>query len=70
MEVFYCEAGANEVIPVYVGSCFAEDRPEKTKACKRVIAAWAMGARAFSYPKVSKKNFSKAVSETFCIFES
>ncbi|KAL0275472.1 UNVERIFIED_CONTAM: hypothetical protein PYX00_003309 [Menopon gallinae] len=51
MEVFHCETDVKEEIPNYVGPCFAEDRPEKTKVCKRVIAAWAMGAGPFSYPK-------------------
>lgn len=54
MEVFHCEEKANETIPNYVGSCFAQERPDKTKSCKRVVAAWAMGAKAFSYPQVSK----------------
>ncbi|KAK6620702.1 hypothetical protein RUM43_010997 [Polyplax serrata] len=51
MEVFQCVTGVNDTIPKYVGSCFADDRPDKTKVCKRVIAAWAMGAQAFSYPE-------------------
>lgn len=52
MEVFHCVAPVNEEIPLYVGSCFAPERPEATKVCKRVIAAWAMGAKAFIYPEV------------------
>lgn len=53
MEVFHCEAPVNEKIPTYQGSCFAPQRPKKTELCKRVLAAWAMGATAFSYPEVS-----------------
>lgn len=52
MEVFHCESDAEEEMPSYVGPCFAEYRPDKTKVCKRVVAAWAMGAGPFSYPKV------------------
>lgn len=52
MEVFHCEAPLNEDIPLYDGDCFALDRPEKTQVCKRVLAAWAMGAPAFTYPEV------------------
>ncbi|KAF5286084.1 hypothetical protein FQA39_LY16430 [Lamprigera yunnana] len=51
MEVFHCIAPVDEIIPLYEGSCFAPDRPVKTEVCKRVIAAWAMGAKSFVYPK-------------------
>ncbi|KAK4873371.1 hypothetical protein RN001_015400 [Aquatica leii] len=50
MEVFHCIAPPDEVIPFYRGSCFAQDRPASTQVCKRVLAAWAMGAKAFVYP--------------------
>lgn len=53
MEVFHCIAPEDEEIPLYVGSCFSEDRPPRTQVCKRVLAAWAMGATAFTYPNVS-----------------
>lgn len=52
IELFHCEAPANEIIPLYEGSCTAEDRPEATRVCKRVIAAWAYGAGPFIYPEV------------------
>ncbi|KAJ8954020.1 hypothetical protein NQ318_004313, partial [Aromia moschata] len=51
MEVFHCEAPPNEEIPLYIGNCFAKERPPKTQVCKRVLAAWAMGAPPFAYPK-------------------
>lgn len=57
MEVFHCVAPADEEIPLYVGPCFADDRPQSTMVCKRVLAAWAMGAVAFTYPEVSS-NFN------------
>jgi len=52
MEVFHCEAPRNEVIPEYSGPCSDPDRPEATRVCKRVIAAWAYGAGPFVYPTV------------------
>lgn len=52
MEVFHCVAPAEKEIPLYAGTCFAAERPAITQVCKRVLAAWAMGAAAFSYPKV------------------
>lgn len=53
MEVFHCEAPVKEQVPLYRGPCFAASRPDATKVCKRVLAAWAMGAKPFVYPKVS-----------------
>lgn len=61
MEVFHCETDAKQEIPLYVGNCFAEDRPEATKVCKRVLAAWAMGAPPFIYPKVHFNLYSLTV---------
>lgn len=52
MEVFRCMASGNDEIPLYVGSCFADERPKGTQVCKRVLAAWAMGASPFTYPEV------------------
>lgn len=52
MEVFHCVAPPDQEIPRYVGNCFAKERPKETQVCKRVLAAWAMGAPAFTYPEV------------------
>lgn len=52
MEVFHCLAPPEKKIPTYNGSCFAPERPTSTEVCKRVLAAWAMGATAFTYPEV------------------
>ncbi|XP_050428659.1 dopamine beta-hydroxylase [Adelges cooleyi] len=51
MEVFHCEAGAGDQMPLYSGPCFGDKRPYKTQVCKKVMAAWAMGATAFVYPE-------------------
>ncbi|XP_030765927.1 tyramine beta-hydroxylase [Sitophilus oryzae] len=51
MEMFHCETKTNVVIPLYNGNCFASDRPKETMVCKRVLAAWAMGALPFTYPE-------------------
>ncbi|KAI4452995.1 dopamine beta hydroxylase related [Holotrichia oblita] len=56
MEVFHCIAPANTEIPLYVGSCFSSEKDlESTQVCKRVLAAWAMGATMFMYPELTKK---------------
>ncbi|XP_037080255.1 dopamine beta-hydroxylase-like [Pollicipes pollicipes] len=51
MEVFHCEAPVSETIPSYQGPCHAPDRPPAIDKCKRVLAAWAMGAAPLVYPK-------------------
>nr|XP_022905446.1 dopamine beta-hydroxylase [Onthophagus taurus] len=66
MEVFHCIAPPNEDIPFYVGDCFGLKRPNSTQVCKRVIAAWAMGATMFYYPKeaglpIGGSNFNKYI---------
>ncbi|XP_026479444.1 tyramine beta-hydroxylase-like, partial [Ctenocephalides felis] len=63
MEVFHCEAPPDQDIPLYVGPCQADDRPAETQVCKKVIAAWAMGAGPFVYPEeaglpIGGSNFS------------
>ena len=52
MEVFHCEAAAQEVIGEYDGPCTDAKRPQSTLVCKRVLAAWAYGAGPFTYPQV------------------
>lgn len=49
MTVFHCETDADVQIPLYDGNC--QQLPEEAKICNRVIALWAMGATAFTYPK-------------------
>ncbi|CAK1580485.1 unnamed protein product [Parnassius mnemosyne] len=51
MELFYCDADPQQDIPYYNGNCFANNRPEITKLCSKVRAAWAMGAPPFAYPE-------------------
>ncbi|XP_044728574.1 tyramine beta-hydroxylase [Chrysoperla carnea] len=51
MEVFRCIAPSTQVISDYEGSCFSDKRPKDTQVCKKVLAAWAMGALPFVYPK-------------------
>ncbi|EFN73526.1 Tyramine beta-hydroxylase [Camponotus floridanus] len=51
MEIFHCAGPVNEEMPSYDGPCDGIDRPAKTQICKKVMAAWAMGADAFVYPE-------------------
>lgn len=44
MELFHCEVEKGTIVPDYVGPCDSESKPVLLNACKRVIAAWAMGA--------------------------
>ncbi|XP_065218029.1 dopamine beta-hydroxylase-like [Planococcus citri] len=51
MELFHCEAAYDKDISSYNGPCTHADRPKDTEICKKVLAAWAMGATPFLYPK-------------------
>ncbi|KAL1131405.1 hypothetical protein AAG570_011022 [Ranatra chinensis] len=53
MELFHCEADRGQELPLYRGPCQHADRPNSTQVCKKVLAAWAMGASAFHYPKAA-----------------
>lgn len=66
MEVFHCAGPVDLEIPMYEGPCDSADRPEKTQICKKVLAAWAMGADAFVYPEeaglpIGGKDFNQHV---------
>ncbi|XP_014614419.1 PREDICTED: tyramine beta-hydroxylase [Polistes canadensis] len=51
IEVFHCSGPDDTEVPMYEGPCDSVDRPQKTQICKKVLAAWAMGADAFVYPE-------------------
>ena len=67
MEVFHCIPSLNddlkagdefseddlEDFPMWAGPCGSDDAPTKLGQCKKVLAAWAIGAGPFTYPKVS-----------------
>ena len=55
MEVFHCvptNDDDDQEFPIWQGPCGSDDAPEKLKRCKKVLAAWAIGAGPFTYPKV------------------
>ena len=43
-----------EEFPMWAGPCGSDDAPAKLSQCKKVLAAWAIGAGPFTYPKVFK----------------
>ncbi|XP_014231771.1 tyramine beta-hydroxylase [Trichogramma pretiosum] len=51
MEVFHCAGPAEAEVPDWDGPCDSPARPAKTQICKKVLAAWAMGADDFVYPQ-------------------
>ncbi|GBL79541.1 Dopamine beta-hydroxylase [Araneus ventricosus] len=51
MEVFHCEVEADKKLPPWNGPCTSPAKPKILEACKRVLAAWAMGALPFTYPE-------------------
>ncbi|XP_055585811.1 tyramine beta-hydroxylase [Uranotaenia lowii] len=48
MEVFQCVSDPGHKIPLYEGTC--ANLPAEAKVCNKVMALWAMGASAFTYP--------------------
>ncbi|XP_052524243.1 dopamine beta-hydroxylase [Tympanuchus pallidicinctus] len=50
MEIFQCAAEFDS-IPHYNDLCDSKMKPERLNYCRHVLAAWAMGAQAFYYPK-------------------
>ncbi|NXY76649.1 DOPO hydroxylase, partial [Glareola pratincola] len=50
MEVFQCAAEFDS-FPHYNGPCDSKMKPDRLNYCRHVLAAWAMGAQAFYYPK-------------------
>ncbi|KAB0792293.1 hypothetical protein PPYR_14252 [Photinus pyralis] len=69
MEVFHCIAPPEEEIDLYSGSCFAPERPKSTQVCKRVIAAWAMGATPFVYPEEAGLPFGGPTFNPYIMLE-
>ncbi|TRY63859.1 hypothetical protein TCAL_11840 [Tigriopus californicus] len=51
MEVFHCDAPPDEEFPLWQGPCGADDAPPQLQKCKKVLAAWAIGAGPFTYPE-------------------
>ncbi|XP_042895000.1 dopamine beta-hydroxylase [Parasteatoda tepidariorum] len=51
MEVFHCEVDADKKLPDWNGPCSSSKKPQILETCKRVLAAWAMGALPFTYPE-------------------
>ncbi|XP_055988646.1 dopamine beta-hydroxylase [Sorex fumeus] len=50
MEVFQC-APQFESVPSFNGPCDSKMKPESLNYCRHVLAAWALGAKAFYYPQ-------------------
>lgn len=53
MEVFHCVPKAGDPdneFPIWAGPCGSDEAPEKLSQCKKVLAAWAIGAGPFTYP--------------------
>ncbi|MGH0122748.1 UNVERIFIED_CONTAM: hypothetical protein FKN15_007079 [Acipenser sinensis] len=50
MEVFQC-APQFDSIPNYSGPCDSKMKPQRLNYCRHVLAAWALGAKAFYYPE-------------------
>ena len=55
-----------EDFPIWSGPCGSDDAPPKLVQCKKVLAAWAIGAGPFTYPSqaglsIGGKGFNRFV---------
>uniref|UniRef100_T1IHN5 DOMON domain-containing protein n=1 Tax=Strigamia maritima TaxID=126957 RepID=T1IHN5_STRMM len=51
IELFHCEIPVTQHLNDYKAACTAEYKPPHYEACKKVLAAWAMGALPIRYPE-------------------
>ncbi|XP_004849647.1 dopamine beta-hydroxylase [Heterocephalus glaber] len=68
MEIFQC-AGAFESFPHFSGPCDSRMKPERLNHCRHVLAAWALGAKAFYYPQEAGLPFGGKGSSRFLRLE-
>lgn len=66
MELFHCFFSPRDDMKNYDGPCKSEEKPAGLTQCRKVIAAWAMGAGRFVYPDevggvIGGENFSPYV---------
>lgn len=45
MELFHCDVPPGQEIPYYNAPCNSEMKPLGLEQCRKVLAAWAMGAK-------------------------
>ncbi|XP_037348833.1 dopamine beta-hydroxylase [Talpa occidentalis] len=68
MEVFQC-APQFESVPHFSGPCDSKMKPDRLNYCRHVLAAWALGAKAFYYPEEAGLAFGGAGSSRFLRLE-
>ncbi|KAG8509447.1 Dopamine beta-hydroxylase [Galemys pyrenaicus] len=68
MEVFQC-APQFESVPRFSGPCDSKMKPDRLNSCRHVLAAWALGAKAFYYPEEAGLAFGGAGSSRFLRLE-
>ncbi|XP_025779439.1 dopamine beta-hydroxylase [Puma concolor] len=68
MEVFQC-AAQFETFPQFSGPCDSKMKPGRLNYCRHVLAAWALGAKAFYYPEEAGLAFGGNGSSRFLRLE-
>ncbi|XP_054440117.1 dopamine beta-hydroxylase [Pteronotus mesoamericanus] len=68
MEVFQC-AATFESFPHFSGPCDSKMKPDRLNYCRHVLAAWALGAKAFYYPEEAGLAFGGSGSSRFLRLE-
>ncbi|XP_007521497.1 dopamine beta-hydroxylase [Erinaceus europaeus] len=68
MEIFQCAAELDRV-PSFSGPCDSKMKPDRLNFCRHVLAAWALGAKAFYYPEEAGLAFGGPGSSRFLRLE-
>ncbi|XP_032757751.1 dopamine beta-hydroxylase [Rattus rattus] len=68
MEVFQC-TNESEAVPMFNGPCDSKMKPDRLNYCRHVLAAWALGAKAFYYPEEAGVAFGGSGSSRFLRLE-
>ncbi|XP_077707417.1 dopamine beta-hydroxylase [Canis aureus] len=68
IEIFQC-TNQFQNITSFSGSCDSKEKPQELKVCRHVLAAWALGARAFYYPEEAGLAFGGSNSSRFLLLE-
>ena len=70
MEVFHCTSdNPAEEFPLWSGPCGSDEAPNKLVQCKKVLAAWALGAGPFTYPQEAGLKFGGKDFNQFVMLE-
>uniref|UniRef100_A0A0K2T4R5 Tyramine betahydroxylaselike [Nasonia vitripennis] n=1 Tax=Lepeophtheirus salmonis TaxID=72036 RepID=A0A0K2T4R5_LEPSM len=69
MEIFQCDASLELEFPIWSGPCGDKSAPPELQMCKKVLAAWAIGAGSFEYPREAGIAFGGPQTSPYMMME-